>query len=116
MLRRTLEEQLKELALDPAAVLGALSDPAAEVAAWQGRLEQIGQRIARLGNINLAAIDEFQAQSERKHYLDAQHEDISRSLETLEQVIRRIDRETRGRFKDTYDQVNQGLQQMPTWS
>ena len=112
VLRRTLEEQLKELALDPAAVLAALSDPSAEVAAWQGRLEQLGQRIARLGNINLAAIDEFQAQSERKHYLDAQHEDISRSLETLEQVIRRIDRETRGRFKDTYDQVNQGLQQL----
>ncbi len=112
VLRRTLEEQLRELTLDPAAVLAALSDPAAEVAAWQGRLEQLGQRIARLGNINLAAIDEFQAQSERKHYLDAQHEDISRSLETLEQVIRRIDRETRGRFKDTYDQVNQGLQQL----
>ena len=112
VLRRTLEEQLRELTLDPAAVLAALSDPSAEVAAWQGRLEQLGQRIARLGNINLAAIDEFQAQSERKHYLDAQHEDISRSLETLEQVIRRIDRETRGRFKDTYDQVNQGLQQL----
>ena len=112
VLRRTLEEQLKELALDPAGVLAALSDPNPEVAAWQGRLEQLSQRIARLGNINLAAIDEFQAQSERKHYLDAQHEDISRSLETLEQVIRRIDRETRGRFKDTYDQVNQGLQQL----
>ena len=112
VLRRTLEEQLKELALDPATVLAALSDPAAEVEAWQGRLEQLSQRIARLGNINLAAIDEFQAQSDRKQYLDAQHEDITRSLETLEQVIRRIDRETRGRFKDTYDQVNQGLQQL----
>jgi chromosome segregation protein len=93
-------------------VLAALTDPTAEVEEWQRRLEQIGQRIARLGNINLAAIDEFQAQFERKHYLDAQHEDIARSLETLEQVIRRIDRETRGRFKDTYDQVNQGLQRL----
>ncbi|TNF54930.1 MAG: chromosome segregation protein SMC [Gammaproteobacteria bacterium] len=112
VLRRTLEEQLQELSLDPTQVLTALTDPAAEVEEWQRRLEQIGQRIARLGNINLAAIDEFQAQSERKHYLDAQHEDIARSLETLEQVIRRIDRETRGRFKDTYDQVNQGLQRL----
>ena len=112
VLRRTLEEQLQELVLDPAAVLESLTAPEAGVDEWQRRLEQVSQRIARLGNINLAAIDEYQAQSERKTYLDAQHEDISRSLETLEQVIRRIDRETRGRFKDTYDQVNQGLQQL----
>jgi chromosome segregation protein len=112
VLRRTLEEQLQAQTLDPLAVLGALEDPAAEAMEWQRRLEQVTQRVARLGNINLAAIDEYQAQSERKHYLDAQHDDIFRSLETLETVIRRIDRETRGRFKDTYDQVNQGLQQL----
>jgi chromosome segregation protein len=112
VLRRTLEEQLQALALAPRELLAALADPAATAADWQGRLEQVTQRIARLGNINLAAIDEYQAQSERKHYLDAQHDDIFRSLETLETVIRRIDRETRGRFKDTFDQVNQGLQQL----
>ncbi len=112
VLRRTLEEQLKEQSLHPLEVLAALEGPAAEAEEWRRRLEQVSQRIARLGNINLAAIDEFQAQSERKRYLDAQHEDIFRSLETLEQVIRRIDRETRGRFKDTFDQVNQGLQQL----
>ncbi len=112
VLRRTLEEQLKEQSLHPLEVLAAMEGPAAEAEEWRRRLEQVSQRIARLGNINLAAIDEFQAQSERKRYLDAQHEDIFRSLETLEQVIRRIDRETRGRFKDTFDQVNQGLQQL----
>ncbi len=112
VLRRTLEEQLQAQALKPLEVLAALTDPDAETEEWQRRLEQVTQRITRLGNINLAAIDEFQAQSERKHYLDAQHEDIFRSLETLETVIRRIDRETRSRFKDTFDQVNQGLQQL----
>ncbi len=112
VLRRTLEEQLQAQTLDPLAVLGALEDPAAEATEWQRRLEQVTQRVARLGNINLAAIDEYQAQSERKHYLDAQHDDIFRSLETLETVIRRIDRETRGRFKETFDQVNKGLQQL----
>jgi len=112
VLRRTLEEQLKELTLSPVLILANLSDPAAEVEEWQQRLTQVSQRIARLGNINLAAIDEYQIQAERKIYLDAQYEDIHRSLETLEQVIRRIDRETRGRFKDTYDRVNQGFQQL----
>jgi len=108
---RTLEEQLAEAGGNPVEFLASLQGDATE-SAWQARLEQTAARIQRLGNINLAAIDEFQGQSERKRYLDAQHADIARALETLEQAIRRIDRETRSRFKETYDQVNHGLQQL----
>ncbi len=109
--RRTLEEQLAEAGSSPGQVLATL-DPAAEEAVWQDRLAKIGARIQRLGAINLAAIEEFQEQSKRKAYLDEQHADIARALDTLEQAIRKIDRETRGRFKDTYDQVNHGFQQL----
>jgi len=63
-----------------------------------------------LGAINLAAIDEFQVQSERKTYLDSQHEDLTEALEILDGAIRKIDRETRQRFKETFDRVNDGLQ------
>ena len=111
VLRRTLEDQLRAAALEPSAVLAAM-DANAEIGIWEQHLAQTTQRIARLGNVNLAAIDEFEELSERKRYLDAQHADIARALDTLEQVIRRIDRETRSRFKETYDQVNQGLQQL----
>ncbi len=117
--RRTLEEQLAELGAVPAAVLESM-EPAAlarseteEVeTVWQEELAKVGARIQRLGAINLAAIDEFKEQSQRKTYLDAQHEDITRSLETLEQAIRKIDRETRNRFKETYDKVDHGFQEI----
>ncbi|NEV63283.1 chromosome segregation protein SMC [Thiorhodococcus minor] len=109
--RRTLEEQLAESSANPASVLESV-DSAATEDAWQQELAKIGARIQRLGAINLAAIEEFKEQSQRKTYLDAQHEDISRSLDTLEQAIRKIDRETRTRFRETYDQVNHGFQQL----
>jgi chromosome segregation protein len=60
--------------------------------------------------VNLAAIDEFQQQSERKGYLDSQHQDLSEALATLESAIRSIDRETRERLKDTFERVNRDLQ------
>ena len=113
--RRTLEEQLIARDTEPRKVLAAMEKPAADdgaVERWRAELEQMGARIARLGNINLAAIDEFEEQSERMRYLDEQHADISRSLETLEAAIRKIDRETRSRFKETFDQINHGLQQL----
>ena len=107
--RRTLEEQLAEAQQVATEVLAGLA-PEADEETWAAELAKVEARIQRLGAINLAAIDEYQEQSERKRYLDAQNEDITRALETLESAIRKIDRETRGRFKDTYDQVNQGFQ------
>ncbi|ABI56033.1 chromosome segregation protein SMC [Alkalilimnicola ehrlichii MLHE-1] len=84
----------------------------AEVTDWEKRLEQLGRRIARLGTVNLAAIDECAALEERQQYLDAQYDDLFEALETLENAIRRIDRETRARFRDTFEQVNQGVQRL----
>ncbi len=117
--RQTLAEQLAEADSQPAVVLEsmdpailALSTEPGSESRWQEELTKVGARIQRLGAINLAAIDEFREQSQRKTYLDAQHDDISRSLETLEQAIRKIDRETRHRFKETYEQVNEGFQQL----
>jgi chromosome segregation protein len=57
----------------------------------------------------LAAIDEFQQQSERKKYLDTQFTDLTDALDTLENAIKKIDRETRARFTDTFEKANQGL-------
>ena len=108
---KTLEEQLREAGVVPQQVADNLPPEATENG-WQDRLDKVARGIDRLGPINLAAIDEYQEQAERKRYLDAQHEDITRSLDTLEDAIRRIDRETRNRFKDTFDKVNAGLQQL----
>lgn len=110
--RRTgIEEQLEEQKVQLEEVLEKLADDA-DVDLWQKRLEEINQRISRLGAINLAAIEEFKTQSERKEYLDTQNADLEKALETLENAIRKIDKETRTRFKETFDKVNGGLKEL----
>ncbi len=84
----------------------------ADEATWREKLEQMQARIARLGPINLAAIDEFAQLSERKTYLDSQFADLTQALATLDDAMRKIDKETRTRFKETFDQVNAGLQRL----
>ena len=81
----------------------------AQVAAWEQSLAEVTQKIERLGQVNLAAIDEFKEQSERKEYLDRQFKDLTEALETLDAAISKIDRETRSRFQDTFDRINAGL-------
>lgn len=107
--RKALQEQLHEDGYDLDGVLATLTADANEKAAEE-ELERIAARIQRLGAINLAAIDEYQQQSERKRYLDAQDADLVEALDTLENVIRKIDKETRNRFKETFDQINGGIQ------
>jgi chromosome segregation protein len=104
----TVAEQFAETGFELEKVVAEL--PAdATAAVWHETFEQLERRIQRLGAINLAAIDEFQEQTERKKYLDAQFTDLTQALETLENAIRKIDRETRTRFKETFDKANAGL-------
>ena len=87
-------------------------DPDATIEEWENKLELVRRRIDRLGPINLAAIDEFKEQSDRKSYLDSQLEDLTSALSTLENAIRKIDRETRTRFRETFANVNEGFKRL----
>lgn len=107
--RESQQEQLQEAEAVLDTVLATLPAEATE-SEWQLSLERVGIRISRLGAINLAAIEEYQSQAERKTYLDQQDADLQEALETLENAIRKIDRETRALFKETFDKVNAGLQ------
>ncbi len=107
--RDTQAEQLREHGGDVAQVLAELP-PEANEAAWQENLEHVVARIERLGPINLVAIEEFEELSQRKSYLDKQAEDLTQALATLEEAIRKMDRETRARFKETFDKVNENFQ------
>lgn len=109
--RNGLVEQLREDEQDLDQLLELLPGDLT-IAQVQEDLELVAARISRLGPINLAAIDEYKQESERKHYLDRQYGDLMDALETLENAIKKIDKETRSRFKETFDQVNAGLQEL----
>ncbi len=108
---QTQTEQLDELGMSAAETAERLPESADEQA-WAAELERLELRIQRLGPINLAAIDEYEQLRERGEYLQAQHDDLAEAMETLQSAIRRIDRETRQRFKDTFEKVNAGLQRL----
>ena len=109
--RAALEEQLVEHNYVMSEVLASLPSESTEQSCTL-ELEQITVRIQRLGPINLAAIDEYSTQSQRKMYLDTQNAELEKALETLQNAIRKIDKETRTRFKETFDKINNGLQEL----
>ena len=111
MRAQQLADAITESGLELEPLLAELPDDA-EADAWRRQLGDIGQKIVRLEPVNLAAIQEHAEQSERKTYLDNQLNDLVSAMETLEGAIKKIDRETRQRFKETFDKVNAGVQEL----
>ncbi len=109
--KTTLEEQLGDDHYDLTTVVSNLPKDSSE-----NELEQtiirLESRINQLGAINLAAIDEYDQQSERLSYLNRQNEDLEEALNTLNQAMERIDKETCERFEMTFSQINNGLKEL----
>ena len=98
-------EQLREAGADLVGLpeqLQAWGKPAS----LPSEIERLQAAIVALGAVNLAALEELQAATERKDYLDRQGADLTEAIDTLESAIRRIDKETRALLQDTYDTVN----------
>ena len=108
---QAIEEQLQAGNHKASEILKPL-DKSATKEEWQEKINNAEKRIQRLGPINLAAIDEFSQLTERKNYLDSQNHDLSEAMNTLENAIRKIDKETRTRFKETFDNLNYNLKEM----
>jgi len=103
--------QAEQAQLDLPAAVSAL-EAGSDVAALNRQLRQIDARLAAMGAVNLAAIEEFEQANQRHAWLEEQQGDLSAALETLEAAMAKIDRETRARFKQTFDKVNAGLQDL----
>jgi len=106
-----LAQAISASGLELETLLAELADDI-DAAQWRQQLVELGHKIIRLEPVNLAAIQEHAEQSERKTYLDNQLADLVSAMETLEGAIKKIDRETRQRFKETFDKVNAGVQEL----
>ena len=108
--RESLAEQFAQTRCDLSEVMATLAADAG-VGDWESQLTEIRADIEKLGAVNLAAIEELQQQTERKTYLDRQYADVNDALTTLEDAMKRMDKETRSRFEDTFNRVNTGLKE-----
>ncbi|NMG73948.1 chromosome segregation protein SMC [Aromatoleum diolicum] len=100
------DERLAEAQADEATLLPLLTADLRETSLVR-EVARLAREIAELGQVNLAALDELRSAQERKGYLDAQYEDLMQAIGTLEDAIRRIDRETREQLQETYNTVTQ---------
>ncbi len=104
-------EQLAEVHAEVAALPEALKAFGSK-SGLPGEIERLQKALEELGAVNLAALDELGMARERKQYLDAQAEDLTDAMATLESAIRQIDKESRQLLQQTFEMVNQNFAQL----
>ncbi len=99
-------QQLQDANADLNAIELTIQAGNVRLGGMQGDIDRLHREIVALGAVNLAALDELAAASERKHFLDSQNADLTQAMNTLEDAIRKIDAETREMLSGTFEQVN----------
>jgi chromosome segregation protein len=99
-------QQLTDARADEAALAQAFEANKVRPGALQAEIQRLQLAMTDLGAINMAALEELGIATERKGFLDAQSTDLREALDTLDNAIRRIDRETRAMLQQTFDQAN----------
>ena len=107
--KESLNEQLVSIGIDFKSIDEIYSAKSISLESLSSELEKILRGIDRLGAINLAAEAEFKEESKRMEKLDEQFDDLNRALETLTGAIKQIDDESKSRFSETFEKVNEGL-------
>jgi chromosome segregation protein len=103
-------QQLDEQSVDRTALAKEMqaqdSEDWKKIGWLQSEVQRINRRIESLGPVNLAALEELTSSRERKVFLASQYDDLQNAIETLEDAIRKIDRETRDLLQNTFTEVN----------
>jgi chromosome segregation protein len=78
-----------------------------DISLAEGEIAELREKIARIGEVNLSAIEEYDELEQRYSFLNQQHEDLINAKEQLRKVIDRINRICSRRFKETFEAVNE---------
>lgn len=104
-------EKLADAGVDEAELAKVMPENA-RASSLQGEVTRLTNEINAMGLVNLAAAQELEEGKKRRQYLKEQHQDLTDAIVTLEDAIKRIDRETRHQIKDTFDRVNTSLDEL----
>lgn len=107
-----LQSQMQQISISERdiAILAAQLTDVSDAKQWPDKLDNIRHELANMGAINLTAIEQYNEQKQRFDELTNQCDDLEDGLLTLEKAIKKIDRQSRDKFKKTFDSVNADFQ------
>lgn len=89
-----------------------IAKPVDDLLAVQKMLNEVKQKIRGLGNVNVAAIEEYKEVSERYNFMKEQLDDVETSKRELEQLIEELTENMRRQFSESFNQINENFKEI----
>jgi chromosome segregation protein len=105
-LARECHQALNQTAAEAAATLTD-EDRGRELDALETDIQQMRERLDKMGPVNILAVEQAQEHEERSTFLTAQRQDLLDSIAELDSAIKKIDKTSRERFREAFDIINQ---------
>lgn len=102
----------EELGIDLAEVYASYSHEEQDWQALEAQIEELKEKIRRLGNVNLDAIAEQEELEKRAEFLANQRDDLRASRKQLAELIEQLNQECRQRFSETFETVRANFQEL----
>ncbi len=93
----------------PFRVVPSMLEESSRIQAWVARLGDLREQVERLGQVNLAALEEYEEVAERYDWLDDQRNDLEQSVATIRRTIGDINKTCRMRFRTAFDRVDRNF-------
>ncbi|MHC4479616.1 MAG: chromosome segregation protein SMC [Planctomycetota bacterium] len=91
------------------AVLELADDPATDWAAVKQETTRLKAKVDRVGNVNVAAIRQQEELEVRLQFLTDQKEDLEKARRHQHEIIRKLSRKSRERFRESFEQVRENF-------
>jgi chromosome segregation protein len=105
-LARECHQAVGRTAAEAAASLTG-EDRVRERAALETQVQELREKLDRMGPVNVLAVEQAQELEEREQFLTAQRQDLLDSIAEMDRAIKNIDRTSRARFREAFQVINQ---------
>jgi chromosome segregation protein len=107
-----IERTQQELQIDLKQAFENYQDKQVDWDAVREEITELRGRIERLGNVNVDSINEQEELEKRNEFLSRQVEDLNNSQTQLQQLITRLNKQSREKFRETFEQIRVNFQEI----
>jgi len=111
--REQLENQIAEITdKSPEEIIAEMDVETADLKKMGQELRGLKVRLNTMGAVNLSAPEEYAALTERIDFLKSQSDDLDKALDDLKETIKDINIESRRRFREMYELINENFKKV----
>ena len=89
-----------------------IETPLDDIKKSRNRVGNLKSKIKQIGSVNLGSLEEYKEVKERLDFMEAQHKDLIKSKESLQRIIKDMEKEMRVHFLSSFKEIKENFSEV----